>query len=461
VEEAVASGSGRDAVEVPADGAPASSFAVGSEDPLVEPVTGSRSRTGRRRLLLALLLVLAGGALVAVSFVGVPWKGGAAKVRYLTATAVRGDVRTTVSGTGSVEPTATTDLAFSAGSPSVSSGGAGGSTTSTTPVVSKVYVQAGDEVTAGERLAVLDRTMYQLAVDSAQDAYDAAVAQRDDPPTTTTQSGSSSATTQTQSDEALQQAVSEAAVTLQQAKAALAGTTVVAPVAGVVDSVGFEAGVAPASDAAITLRSTGMQVQVDVSEDDISSVKVGQPASVKVVALGQTVHGTVTSTDPDTAGSDQGTGSSGGSGGSTSSTVTFPVLVRLATLPTGLRSGMSAEVSITTASRTDVVTVPVTAVQGSGDSATVRVLRSGKLASLPVKIGMATSSTVEVTSGLTAGTKVVTGVINPQASTTTSSSQSRSGLTGGGFGGAGGFAGGGNFRTFRAGSGGNGGGNRG
>ena len=50
----------------------------------------------------------------------------------------------------------------------------------------------------------------------------------------------------------------------------------------------------------------------------------------------------------------------------------------------------------------------VKAVQGSGTNASVRVLKSGQLTSVPVTVGLTTAKWVEIQSGITAGTKVVT-----------------------------------------------------
>jgi hypothetical protein len=304
-------------------------------------------------------------------------------------------------------------------------------------------------------LARLDRTAAQLALQAAQNTYDAAVAARDEP-TTTTQNGT---TTQQQSDEQLELAVAEAAVDLATAKDDYAATTIVAPRAAVVDSVAISVGATPPSDsAAIVLRSAGMQVSIDVAEDDIVAVKRGQHATVHLIALDQDVPGVVTTIDADdsaAAASSSASSSPSGSGGgsSSSSVVTYPVGIRLGKVPAGLRTGMTAEVTIVTASRTDVITVPLTAVLGSGENARVRVPGAGgrSVETKQVTLGLLTSSTAEVVAGIDEGDEVVTGIVAPKEDSAQDGQPGSSalggtgagGLGGGGFGGPpGGFAGG-------------------
>ena len=75
---------------------------------------------------------------------------------------------------------------------------------------------------------------------------------------------------------------------------------------------------------------------------------------------------------------------------------------------------------------------------------TVQLLVNGTPLSQPVNVGLSTNSATEIISGVQAGQVVVTGVVNPTASTTTTGGVG--GLTGrtGGFGGGtgGGFGGG-------------------
>jgi hypothetical protein len=71
---------------------------------------------------------------------------------------------------------------------------------------------------------------------------------------------------------------------------------------------------------------------------------------------------------------------------------------------------MSADVTITIASATGVLTVPSSALQGvNGDYAVMILGADGTPQRQPVGVGLLTSTTAEITSGLAEGTAVVTG----------------------------------------------------
>jgi len=105
---------------------------------------------------------------------------------------------------------------------------------------------------------------------------------------------------------------------------------------------------------------------------------------------------------------------------------------------------MSASVAVTTAQASNVLAVPAAALVGSAGSYSVRVLSGGQAVVVPVGVGLITSAMAEITSGLTAGQTVITGVAT-QRTGTTGTGTGGAGLgipVGGGFGGGGG----GNFR---------------
>ena len=95
----------------------------------------------------------------------------------------------------------------------------------------------------------------------------------------------------------------------------------------------------------------------------------------------------------------------------------------------------TADVAISAASATGVLTVPTAALVGTNGSYLVRLLGAGgEVTTQPVTIGLVTNTRAEVRNGLTEGQTVITGVATTQSTTTTTNS-------GGGFGG-GGLAGG-------------------
>ena len=176
-----------------------------------------------------------------------------------------------------------------------------------------------------------------------------------------------------------------------------------------------------------------------VSQADISSLKVGQKATLTVTsATSVSFTGTVAKIDTEPASSSSST-----SGSSSSSTVDYTVTFRLGSVPTAVKSGMTGSLTVTIAKRSNVLVVPTSALTGSSY---VRVMVHGKPVYRQVSTGMATSSLTQILSGLAAGEVVMTGTYSPSATASATSSTSNSviqSLTGGaaaGGGPSGGFA---------------------
>ena len=180
------------------------------------------------------------------------------------------------------------------------------------------------------------------------------------------------------------------------------GTELVAPADGVITQVSIAAGgTAPAGDA-IQMQAGSMLVTAPFSEDDVASIALGQSASVTVGALRQLLSGEVTriSVLP-----------TPGSSAAGPTIVTYPVTITLDSPPLQLRPGMTAGVAITIAAAKGVLAVPVNALEGTAPDYTVRVLNPDRsVKSIPVKVGLITSSLAEITSGLDAGANVILGV---------------------------------------------------
>lgn len=250
-----------------------------------------------------------------------------------------------------------------------------------------------------------------------------------------------------------QQAVTNAQNDLASAQAALNANNITSPVNGTVTSVSVKVGDSVASGGTIigVIDPTQMQTQVTVNESDIDSVKTGQTAHVTLDAItGTTYTGTVT--DVDTI----GTNSNG--------VATFNVTIGISN-PTNILVGMSTNVEIVTQSVQNVVTVPAAAIlekrgstgyvipassvtDSSGKSKTLNNIDTMQLVQeygKEVTIGLATTSTVEIKSGLSDGDRVAEPItINLAAikSLTSGSTSSLSTLLGGGMGGYGGGMGG-------------------
>ena len=201
--------------------------------------------------------------------------------------------------------------------------------------------------------------------------------------------------------------VSQAETAATNAQTTLDRLTLTAPIAGTVSSVTIQPGDV-VSGTVITLRSTDVEIDASVTETDLPAVKVGQPADVTIGALGASAKGTVS--EVDLAG---GTKSAGG-------VVSYAVTISLPSAPDGVAPSMTADVDITTAAATGVLSVPASAIGGSSGDYTVQVYDGpGAVHTVKVEVGLITATLAEITSGITAGTTVVTGIATAKDLVTT------------------------------------------
>jgi macrolide-specific efflux system membrane fusion protein len=174
---------------------------------------------------------------------------------------------------------------------------------------------------------------------------------------------------------------------------------------------------------------------VALSESDVSKVKVGQPATVTLDALTGVELGAHVS-----AISTVGTASS--------SVVSYNATLTLDQSDLRVKPGMSASASVIV-SQGQGVTVPNSALSGTGSIATVTLDKNGKKTQQQVAVGLRGDSRTQIVSGLSAGDQLaVTTTLPPLTSATSTTPSSSSGTLGGttvrpgGFGGGGGGAGG-------------------
>ena len=387
---------------------------------------------------VALLCAVGVGALV-YSFGGFG-ASAAQGPEYLTATAAVGDVTAEIAATGTLAATSRTAVAFGLDAWIVNDGVSSPASQATFRVT-EVTAAVGSTVKAGDTLAVAespdlerqltaatyDQESAQLSLSNAEDTLEEA---EDDDDTTQIRQATISR------NNALKQ-VADADAKVAEIGAQLAAATLTAPIGGVITEVNIATGFDAPAGAAIVIDAPGFQVTTDVVESDLASVEVGQTATVSIDAVGADVTGTVTAISP--------LATQGGS------VVSYPVTVVLDETPEDAHAGMSADVTITTATAEGVLTVPTAALQGTEGNYRVRTLAvDGTVTAVPVEVGLATASLAEITSGLSAGTTVVTGTASDLAGTSTTGT--------GGFGGpGGGFVPGGGGGFVPGGGGGNGG----
>lgn len=169
-------------------------------------------------------------------------------------------------------------------------------------------------------------------------------------------------------------------------------------------------------------------VSVNLAEIDVAKVSLGQRVTVTVDALGgKTFTGKVLAVD--------------NTGSVTSGVTTYTAAIVLDSGDDHMYPNMGATAKIITSVADNVLLVPSAAVQSAGGATTVRILKNGKLTSVPVEVGNSNDTQTEITSGLTEGEEIVTAVANPTTTRPTGTTTSPFGNTGNrGFGALGGGA---------------------
>ena len=456
-------------------------------------------------------------------------------VQYTQSTAATGNLTVTVAGSGPVAPNAVYNLNFSAAAP-----------------ITAIYVKVGERVTKGQKLAALDPTTLQDAVNQAQNTVNSAstslsqaqtslnnaktqqstslsIAQLNEQkalaacvpaasPTTTPptvgpntptpvptatpnlsatstaestcqqlarqqytqaqQQAGSSVTTANNQVTSAQQQLNNAQTALQTAQDNLKNDVLHAPHDGLIEAVnglvgeaasggnssGSSGSSSSSSSALIVLvDDSTLSIQAAVSESDIATIKVDQPATFTVSAYpSQTFRASVASVDT--------------LGTTSSSVVTYAVdlAVDMQSLSgANIYAGMTATTNITTAERISTLLVPSTAltfattalqngeisrsqlssllgsssstVTAGGSRGIVVELKGGQLVPVLVTKGLTNGQETEILSGLQEGDQIVVAQTGGTTSATPASGGGgRGNFGGGGFGGGGGGGGGGN-----------------
>lgn len=195
-----------------------------------------------------------------------------------------------------------------------------------------------------------------------------------------------------------EQSVNNAELTLEQAQARLAGTTITAPVVGRVLSVAGAVGQSAQAGGSGFIVLGGIDslaVKANFSEADVAGIAVGQRATVTLADHPGTPYpGVVTEVDP--AGTRSG------------QLVRYGVQIAFGTPPADLLLGQSADVAVITDSAANVLYLPTAAVTPTGPgSATVTVRTATGDVHRTVTTGLDGDQGIEIRAGLNAGDTVV------------------------------------------------------
>jgi membrane fusion protein (multidrug efflux system) len=212
-------------------------------------------------------------------------------------------------------------------------------------IATEIPVKEGDTVKAGQTLMVLDTTNLQFTVAEAEAGVRAAQAQLELRRREIIKKIEINYTTF--SIKTLRQSVPHEVIDIEEAKvqraqalveiaqARLAQGTLIAPYDGVVASIAVIPGeFVRSNDPVVTIATLNdLQIETtDLSEHDITNVKIGAPVHIFIESLNQSFTGTVINVSPiaNTVGGD----------------VVFKATIAFDEQPKGLRWGMTAEVEI-------------------------------------------------------------------------------------------------------------------
>ena len=278
------------------------------------------------------------------------------KVTYETAVVTRGEISESITATGTIEPVTEVEVG-----------------TQVSGIIDKIYADYNSVVTKGQLIAEMDRVTLQSEVASQRAAYNGAKAEYEYQQKNYERNRGLHEK-QLISDTDYEQSVynyekaksnyESSQASLAKAERNLSYATITSPIDGVVINRAVEEGQTVASGFetptlfTIAADLTQMQVVADVDEADIGGVEEGQRVSFTVDAYpNDTFEGTVTQIR-------LGEDSSTSSGSSTSSTVvTYEVVISAPNPDLKLKPRLTANVTIYTLDRKDVLSVPARALR--------------------------------------------------------------------------------------------------
>jgi len=384
--------------------------------------------------------LLIGAAIVVVVGVvsGMTLRGHGGKIPEVqTAKVARQKIVQKVNATGKIQPKTQVDISADVSAKII-----------------KLPVVEGQSVQKGAFLVGLDRERYIAAVQSAEAAVSSAQANAAQVHETMVRAESEfkrsselvksglesqSAFEQKQADYQVEVArhksatdqVQQAEAALSQARVDLSRTTIYSPMSGTISALNKEQGeIALGSqfqkDAIMTVADLSvMEARVNVDENDIGSLAVGQAAEIQVDALpNQVLKGVVY---------EIGSSANATGAGTTQQKTEFEVKIAITDPPKTLRPGMTASADIITNTNDHALSVPLQSVavrtmdqlamkgEAKKDAGTkykadhdgfveiVFCIENGRAIAKQVKTGIQSQDLIEITDGLREGDTIVTG----------------------------------------------------
>lgn len=249
--------------------------------------------------------------------------------------------------------------------------------------VKEVLVEQGDEISKGDAICVLENKNIDLDIEKAQYALEGAQLELD----------------------ILNEQLNRLKEELEDL---IADSLIEAPINGVVSNLFIEEGddIKAGTSIAVVSSDSELVIPVEIDELDIAEVKEGLPAEITLDALGRQIfEGTVDKIAIEGI-NKWGVGS-------------FEVVIRLSESDSKrIKPGMSANVEIIVSEKADTLLLPIEAVRKIDDLYMVNLKRTELTESpnavpsaadnmVPIKVGVASASYVEILEGLSEGDEVI------------------------------------------------------
>ncbi|MBR5241441.1 MAG: efflux RND transporter periplasmic adaptor subunit [Muribaculaceae bacterium] len=363
-----------------------------------------------KKIILAISLV----AVIALLWWLFSSKEEESKVEFVTAKVVRGEIGNSITATGTIEPVTEVEVG-----------------TQVSGIIDRIYVDYNSVVKKGQLIAEMDKITLESELLSARAQYSGNKAEYEyqqklyDRNTVLHQKELISETDYEQSVYNYQRSKSayeQSSAALAKAERNLSYATITSPIDGVVTSRSVEEGQTVASGFStptlftIAADLTKMQVVADVDEADIANVAEGNYVVftvdaypndefigvVKQVRLGSTIGETTTT--------------------STNTVVTYEVVISAENPELKLKPRLTANASIYTLFKGNVITVPAMALYFTPNPEVAKgytvvdcealqkvwTLKDKTFTAIPVEVGLTDGLNTEIISGLIEGDEVVT-----------------------------------------------------
>ena len=354
-------------------------------------------------------LIVAGVIIIALAVYALSGSKKKEEISFETVAVAPANIMNSITATGTIEPVTSVTVG-----------------TQVSGIVSKLYVDYNSVVKKGQVIAELDKTNLMSQLNTAKTQLATAQSQLNYQTTnfnrykTLYQKGLVAADeyaklSYTQAKEQVASAKEE----VQRAQTNLGYATITSPIDGVVLSKSVEEGQTVAASFStpelfkIAQDLTNMQVVADVDEADIGDVKEGERVSFTVDAYpDDTFEGTVKQVRQEAT--------------TTNNVVTYEVVISAPNADLKLKPGLTANVTIYTAERKGVLSVQSKALRFTPQKETVGKMKivdqtgnaknkvwtieGNNIVAHEVNIGMTDGTNTQILNGISAGTKVITGL---------------------------------------------------